>query len=256
MNTTKESLPPEKLTYSEVPVLPKSVITSSAATSSAGELLEPLRQLWKGMQEVDGGNGGAVNSYDIQNLFFDEIGVYNSILSQILRYRLREWEQKGIFDKVIRAPYWLLKWGEYRDSSEILVRVDRTEKDVSTWKKEIAKAAHEPETLIFSYWYQGKYEGNTLEGLDMRFTVFEECGLKNITFKNCNLEGSRFPKSSLTGCRFENCILWGADFRTCSFEQASFEGSKLEVAVFPAKSIPFLDISAEQLQVLYMDREV
>lgn len=221
----------------------------------AGTLLEPLRQVWGFMDENNGGYGGAVNRYDIQNIFFDEIGIYNNILCQILRYRLRDWEQKGIFSSIALAPYWVLKWGEYRDSSEILVRVDRTEKQADMWKKEIGKAAREPETLVFGYWYKGEFEGNTLEGLDMRFTVFEECRLKKITFKNCNMEGSRFSKSMLMECRFENCSLWGADFRSSGFEKGSFEGSELTAAVFPAESIPYLDISAEQLQALYIDRE-
>ena len=55
--------------------------------------------------------------------------------------------------------------------------------------------------------------------------------------------------------QFEGCNLWGADFRECTFEQTSFAGAELTAAVFPAESVPFLEISAEQLQVIRLDRE-
>ena len=154
-----------------------------------------------------------------------------------------------------RSPYWVLRWGEYRDQTEILVQTDRVEKDPGVWKTELSKAAREPEKMVFSYWYKGTYADRTIRDMDMRFITFEESTVQNIVFQNCNLEGSRFPGTRLTGCSFEGCNLWGADFRECTFEQTSFAGAELTAAVFPAESVPFLEISAEQLQVIRLDRE-
>lgn len=220
----------------------------------AKELFEPFDSLRNALEEANSGYGGAVNSYDIQYLLFDELPLINSMICQILRYRLRDWEEKGIFDRVVRSPYWLLKWGEYRDKAEFLVQTDRVEKSASAWKEELTKAAHNPENMVFSYWYKGNCEGKDPGNLDMRFITFEECTVQDITFDHCNMEGSRFPKSRVSGCRFEGCNLSGADFRNCSFENTSFAGAELMAAIFPAESIPFLEISAEQLQVIYIDR--
>ena len=49
--------------------------------------------------------------------------------------------------------------------------------------------------------------------------------------------------------------LCGADFGGCRFERTSFDGAELAAAVFPAESVPFLGISAEQLQVIGLARE-
>ena len=150
----------------------------------------------------------------------------------------------------------------YGDNAVMTVRrnehqaaTDRVEKDPGVWKTELSKAAREPEKMVFSYWYKGTYADRTIRDMDMRFITFEESTVQNIVFQNCNLEGSRFPGTRLTGCSFEGCNLWGADFRECTFEQTSFAGAELTAAVFPAESVPFLEISAEQLQVIRLDRE-
>ncbi len=218
------------------------------------ELLAPLRQLWGVLEQERQGYGGAVNVYDARNLLFEELPYIDATICSILRWRLRDWEEKGIFDSVPRSPYWMLKWGEYRDRTEILVQTDRVEKDATAWKTEVANAAHEPEALIFSYWYRGTCGGKDCKGLDMRFSTFEEALLDGVAFLECNLEGSRFRKSTLSRCCFDGSNLRGADFRGCSFEGTSFAGANLEAAVFPAESVPFLGIGAEQLQVILLDR--
>ena len=119
----------------------------------------------------------------------------------------------------------------------------------------LAKARHKPDRMVFSYWYQGTYQNGSPKETDMRFITFEECEIKNMNFKDCNLEGSRFVRCTFSDCTFPGCNLWGADFRGCCFERTSFEGAELSASVFPAESVPFLNISAEQLQVIGLDRE-
>lgn len=221
----------------------------------AEELLAPLDRLRKTLEKKNEGYGGTVNDYDVRNVLLGELSYLDSIISYILRYRLRSWEKNGILANVTLPPYWYVKWGEYRDVSEFLIQTDRTEKDMLVWKGELAKAAHKPEQMIFSYWYKGNYEGSILQGLDLRFITFEECHLTDIAFRDCNMEGCRFPQSSLTGCSFNGCNLWGADFRGCSFDHTSMSEAELAEAVFPPESIPFLDIGADQLQKLRLDRE-
>lgn len=221
----------------------------------AEEVFEPFDCLWNVLEEAKGGYGGAVSSYDVQNLLFEELPLMDGMICQILRYRLRDWEEKGIFDQVVRSPYWLLKWGEYRDRAEFLVQTDRVEKSDSAWKEELKKAAHDPEKMVFSYWYKGKCQGKNPTNLDMRFITFEECTIQDVKFENCNMEGSRFPKSKVSGCCFAGCNLSGADFRNCRFENTSFAGAELTSAIFPAESIPFLEISAKQLQEIQIYRE-
>lgn len=220
----------------------------------ATELFVPIEKLLDALEKADKGYGGAINRYDIWNMVFDELPLFNSIICHILRYCLREWEEKGIFDNVARSLYWLVKWGEYRDQSEFLLQTDRVEKPDTAWKEELTRATHKPENMVFSYWYKAACGGKNPKDLDMRFITFEECVVKDMAFENCNMEGSRFPKSKIVGCSFSGCCLTGADFRKCSFEKTSFAGAVLTGAVFPAQSVPFLDIDAQQLQTIYLDR--
>ena len=221
----------------------------------AGDLFAPLIDLQNALTEDSQGYGGAINRYDIEHLLFDQLPVYDAAVSYILRWRLRDWEKKGIFDSVARTPYWLVKWGQYRDQTETLLQTDRTKKEASEWTEALAKVRHKPDTMIFSYWYQGTYQDCNPKETDMRFTTFEECEIKSMDFKDCNLEGSRFVKCTLTDCTFSGCNLCGADFGGCRFERTSFDGAELAAAVFPAESVPFLGISAEQLQVIGLARE-
>ena len=219
----------------------------------ATEVFRPFDELWDALLSENRGYGGAVNIYDIHHLLFEELLFVDSVICRILRYRLRDWEKKGIFDRVPRSPYWILKWGEYRDRSEILLQTDRVEKEPGAWKEELKKAVGKPDRMIFGYWYKGTCEEGEPVNLDMRFITFEKSTLKNLAFQNCNMEGSRFPESTLIGCSFEGCSLCGADFRGCSFEKTSFAGAELTEAIFPAESLPFLGISAEQLQVIRIE---
>lgn len=220
----------------------------------APELFVPIEKLLDALEGADKGYGGAINRYDIWNMVFDELPLFNSNICHILRYCLRDWEEKGIFNSVVRSPYWLVKWGEYRDRSEFLLQTERVEKPDTAWKEELAKAAHKPENMVFGYWYKAACSGKNPKDLDMRFITFDGCAIKDTAFQNCNMEGSRFPGSEITGCSFAGCSLTGADFRGCSFEKTSFAGAVLTGAVFPAQSVPFLDIDAEQLQAIYLDR--
>lgn len=221
----------------------------------AGELFAPLEALRNALEEADRGYGGAVNRYDVYNLLFDELPLLDSMVCHALRYILRDWEKKGIFDSVPRSPYWILKWGEYRDRSEFVLRTDRTQRPDAAWKEELARAKRDPETMVFGYWYRAELTGRNPEKLDMRFTTMEECVVKDTAFTGCNMEGSRFPKSRMSGCSFAGCNLSGADFRDCSFEKTSFAGAKLTGVVFPAQSVPFLGIDAAQLQEVRIYRE-
>jgi len=221
----------------------------------AADLYLPIEELWKDLEEAGQGYGGAINRYDIQNIVFDQLPFLDSTVSQILRYRLREWEKKGIFEKVPISPCWLLKWGQYRDQTQMLVRTQRVEKEEGAWKEALAKAKRKPDEMMFGYWYRGTYQDSRLKDLDLRFITFEESSIKKVDFQNCSMEGSRFIRCSLTDCTFEGSNLFGADFRGCRLEHTSFDGAELTAAVFPAESVPFLGISAQQLQVIGLDRE-
>ena len=221
----------------------------------AGNLMEPFDELWDGLKQENYGYMGAVNQYDIQHIMFGQLREVDSAIAHILRYRLRDWKKKELFSKVTLPNFWFLKWGEYRDRTEIILYTDQEAKEQNVWNGQVKEAMHKPETLVFSYWYQSDYDDCAVDRLDMRFIVFEGCTLRDFRFVDCNLEGARFTGTSLTGCSFEGCNLSGADFSGCRMENVSFNGSELANAFLPADSVPFLNLSPEQLQAILLRRE-
>lgn len=220
-----------------------------------GDLMQPFDRLWEALEKENYGYMGAVNRYDIQHIMFRELRKVDAAIAHILRYRFRSWKEKDLFEKVTLSPFWYMKWGEYRDQTEFILYTDQTPKGQEVWEEEIKKVSYQPEALVFSYWYQGDYRGTAIQEADMRFLVFEESKLSDLGFTRCNLEGARFTDTSLDNCKFEDCDLSGADLSSCTFHDVSFSGSEMTDTLLPAESIPFLDLSPEQLQAVLLRRD-
>ena len=218
-------------------------------------LMRPFDELWDALEKENYGYMGAINRYDIQNIMFRELRKVDAAIAQILRYRFRCWKETNLFEKVTLPPFWYMKWGEYRDQTEFILYTDQTAKGQEVWEEEVKKTAYQPEALVFSYWYQGDYKGTDVEETDMRFLVFEESRLNHLNFTRCNLEGARFTDTSLDCCEFEGCNLSGADFSRCAFHDVSFLGSEMAGVLLPAESVPFLNLSPEQLQAVSQRRD-
>ena len=91
----------------------------------AGNLMGPFDELWDRLEQENYGYMGAVNQYDIQHIMFGQLREVDSAIAHILRYRLRDWKKKELFSKVTLPNFWLLKWGEYRDRTEIILYTDQ-----------------------------------------------------------------------------------------------------------------------------------
>ncbi len=223
--------------------------TEPAETAAkTGQILVPLDQLWDSLTEQSRKYAGYVNAYDICHLIFEEKERIDRSIACLLRWRLRDWKERGLFAGIPFSREWILKWGEYWGDSEMLLHVDWRSKGIDAWKEAVRTAGHKADILVFGFWHKEELERTELKELDLRFSVFDKCSLKGISFDCCNLEGSRFPGSRFEGCSFHGCCLTGADFSGCAFENTSFKGAELTGAIFPAESIPFLHLDPRQLQ--------
>lgn len=105
------------------------------------------------------------------------------------------------------------------------------------------------------------FEGSNLERCnfsesDVRSTYFHNCSIKDIDFKKSDLTLANFTKSDLYNVSFNKTILKNVDFRGCSFENVDFSEAILEGAIFNTDSVPFIHLTPEQLQDIYIDSEV
>ena len=63
--------------------------------------------------------------------------------------------------------------------------------------------------------------GRTFTKVDFKYTVFDDCYLRNCQFDSCDF----------TGCRFVNTQLPGAKFSGCKFDYATFEKTLIDARV-------------------------
>ena len=175
---------------------------------------------------------GKVNKYDVGNLVQDEIMVCNQLITHVLRFAFRNLEQQEVFSGIGKMPFWVIRWGEYKDYSEIVMQVKREVKGQEAWLERLQQYKENPDVLTADYWYQETLSSGDCRKKNMYFIVFEECTLKGIDFSRADLSGARFLRCRIEDCRFSNANLNQADFEDCDFEKDIFKGASLVQTTF------------------------
>ncbi len=171
---------------------------------------------------------GKVNKYDVGTWVQDEIMVCNQLVAQILRFVLRNLEQQEVFDRIAKPPFWIVRWGEYKDYSEILVQLKRDTRGQEIWEERLGRYKQNHNILTADYWYRENLTGGDCHGKSMNFIVFEECSLKGINFSRADLTGAKFLKCRIEECNFTDANLYQAVFSKEGFEPEWFDEKQLE----------------------------
>lgn len=223
-------------------------------TFSVDDLFQVLHPIWDQMLEGSKKYMGKVNAYDISNMMQELAMECNGLLAHQLRFMLRDIEENKDFANIPKEETWYIRWGEYRDKSEIVAHVDRIPKDQKQWDRSVRKAEQKEDELIAGYWYQTDIANTNCQGKLMYFINFEDCTIKNICFDRVNLTGARFRNCRLIGCSFKEGILRQTEFTDCTWDDNVFTGADLTNAVFMEQEIPYIHLEADQLQTILVDR--
>ncbi|WP_333651502.1 pentapeptide repeat-containing protein [Lacrimispora sp.] len=199
---------------------------------------------------------GKVNQYDVENLYQDLVMECNSMLSAQLRFMFRDVEQNKDFSEIPKEESWSIRWGEYRDNSEVIASVDRIPKDQKEWERSVQKAASQEDEMVSGYWYKTNLKDSICQNQCLYFTVFEDCSLKHVVFDGSNLTGVRFKNCLLEECSFKGAVLRQADFEGCILKDNNFDGADMTHASFTEKEVLEIDISPEQAEVIITWQEV
>lgn len=228
---------------------------SIEVTFSLDLLFEPLNELWDYLATKSKEYVGKVNSYDVKHIILEELDIYNESIAHVLRFLVRDLEQEPCFLEVPKAEIWEIHWGEFRHETQLLLRVDRTPKTQKDWKREWHKVDQKPDRLVFSYWHQGVFSHADCTGFDLKYISFEQCNLSDFNFDQADLLSAKFPRTTLKQCSFKGSCLQDVDFTETIFEQVDFTDANLTNAVFLAESVPELNLTPEQLDVILVPRE-
>ncbi|OOM11724.1 pentapeptide repeat-containing protein [Clostridium saccharobutylicum] len=235
---------------------------------------------------------GKVNNYDIQKMIFElVVKCYKNMSKTIRNWFWNLDEEEWIKERVIE-DFYIVKWSEYQGRSETLFAMDNREKNIKELL-ELKEQPEEKLPFVYTVWKNSILEDGVLAKQNMLFINFKGSNLKDIDFSECNILRGQFKdtevkrctlvKCNLIGSSFENAKIedsdfsngncTGVDFRqtelryvnfsnsnlknsnfiNAKFKNVSFEGADLEDAVFSAKDIPFINLTSEQLQTIYID---
>jgi hypothetical protein len=196
---------------------------------------------------------GKVNAYDVGNMIQKAVMECNRGLAEVLRFLLQDIEENKNFANIPKEDIWKIRWGMYRNESELIAYVDRIPKDQEKWERAIADVERNPESLVFSYWYQTELKKSDCSQKPMSFITFEECRLEGITFDQANLSGARFLRCELIGCSFLSSICRQAEFTDCVWENNQFANADLGGAVFTEEDLLHSGLSKEQIETVMVE---
>ncbi|MEW8956322.1 pentapeptide repeat-containing protein [Clostridium sp.] len=215
---------------------------------------------------------GKVNNYDIQEIIFNLASkCYNQMCdnSRIWMWNLDE--EEWIKESSLWDAY-LIKWGEYQSKSETIFSMDNREKKVEDIL-EFKKKPKEKMPFVYSVWKDSILKDADLSEEDLLFINFKNSKLINMDFTKSNIIKGQFKNTEVVNCRFNHSLLVGSsfenaiiketsfessnltnlDFRKATFNKVSFENAIVEGAIFSENQIPFLHLTPEQLQDIYIE---
>lgn len=235
---------------------------------------------------------GKINDYDIQKVIFKLTAKCYMSMSETIRNLLWNLDEEEWIKENSIGDFYTVKWSEYQGKSETLFVMDNKEKNIKELL-ELKKQPEEKLPFVYTVWKNSVLEDGDLAKQNMLFINFKGSKLKNIdfsesdivrgqfkgtevksciftnarvigtSFENSKIEDSDFSNGDCTGVDFSkselryidfsNSNLKNSNFINAKFKNVSFEGTNLEDAIFSAKDIPFINLTSEQLQTVYID---
>lgn len=180
---------------------------------------------------------GKINKYDVERMVQEAVMSAAGILIQILRILFRRIEEQENFARIPKGAFWEIQFGEYRDYSEPIIRMNREPRSEEEWLQKIEDEQETPGGMQFSWWHQTELTGGNCQEKDLDFIVFEECSLKDIDFESARMTGARFLNCRLEQCRFKKANLTQAEFDHCQFMDCDFSEAELQHAVFSLEGL-------------------
>lgn len=180
---------------------------------------------------------GKVNKYDVESMVQEAVMSAVGILRQILRILFRSIEAQENFARIPKGAFWEIQFGEYRDYSEPIIRMNREPRSEEEWLEKIEDEDEASGKMQFGWWHGMELTGGNCQKKNLDFIVFEECSLKDINFESAQMAGARFLSCKLEQCSFKRANLTQAEFDNCQFSDCDFTEAGLQQAVFSLEGL-------------------
>lgn len=233
---------------------------------------------------------GKINEYDIKIIIMKTAAECFEMIKEYARESMWNIDEENILDEDIMGNYYFIKWAEYHEKGEVIFSMDTRKKSIEQFA-DLKKYPEEKLMYTYTVWRNVDFKDCDVSKQKMFFINFMESTLTNINFESNYIIKSQFKKTEINKCCFDSCIaikssfensriknssfenadcrlvsfknaelkevnfkncnLSNTSFINCKFKDVSFEDSVLEGAVFNENDIPFIHLSAEQLQSIY-----
>lgn len=257
-------------------------------------LFEPFIELKKKLIQEKKIYIGKVNNYDIEQIIFEITVKFFNSMSESVRVWLWDLDEKEWINNPIVNNFYIVKWSEYLADSETVFAMDSKEKTINDLL-ELKNKPKDNGPFVYTVWKNSNLEGGKFEEDNMLFINFKGSNLKRMDFLKTNmlraqlksstiyrckfqeviLSGAIFQDSNITDCDFENSDLRSADFTNACLNNICFKNTNLQDAyfvgtefknihldeaivdgaIFKAEDIPFLHLTSNQLQTIFIEGE-
>lgn len=196
-----------------------------------GEIVEELRRQ----------SSGKISLAEAQKRVFTESNFYLFYVAELIRIGMRKAVHTESYQKVKRAPIFVVCIGGFMDRFDIIYKEDHTVKD----SKEVNRYLQSREQTLFSYEFYENLDlskGN-YEDLEFQYSSFAGCDLsKSSWYKSRILFGS-FKNTILKDTKMEKTKIFDTDFSGATLECVSFAGAKLKNISFAGAKLKQVDFS-------------
>lgn len=180
---------------------------------------------------------GKVNKYDVERMVQEAVMSEVGVLRQVLRILFRRIEAQESFARIPKGTFWEIQFGEYRDYSEPIMRINREPRSEEEWLEKLEDEDETSGKMQFDWWHGMELTGGNCQKKNLDFIVFEECSLKDINFENAQMAGARFLSCKLEQCNFKQANLTQAEFDNCQFTDCDFAEAGLQQAIFSLEGL-------------------
>lgn len=206
-----------------------------------GEFYSYLEEYGDMVEELRSKSMGKVSLAQAQERVFAESNLYLFFVAELIRVGMRKAIWTEGYERMVKAPCFMVCIGGFMDRFDILYKEDHTVKD----SKEVKRYLQSRDRTLFTY------EIN--ENLDLSKGNYEELEFQYSSFSGCDFTRSSWDKSRLLFCNFQKTILkdtnmkgmkiFDTDFSGATLEHVSFSGAKLKHISFAGATLSHVDFS-------------
>lgn len=206
--------------------------------SSSYEVNEILTSLTKFADMVEAlrkESAASMTLRETQSRIFEESQKYLIFLAELIRVGMQKVIQTEGYQKIIKAPIFIVCIGGLLDRVDILYKEDTTTKDA----KEVRRYLQSKEQTLFSHEIyekldlsKGNYEGirflySSFAGSDFTESSWNKSQLLFSDFSKCILKNTKMAQTQLFDVNFSGAVLEHVSFTGAKLSQVSFEGATL-----------------------------